>query len=536
MNSRVTPTPYWESPYPAFRRPTLGQEAVATSNPQAAQVGVEILRRGGNAVDAAVAMAATLTVTEPNMNGVGGDAFALVWDGERLHGLNASGRAPLGWTAARFSRSDDMPCHGWDSVTVPGAVSGWSALAERFGSLPFEQLLARAIAYAREGFAVMPVSADLWEKAAAEFPDTSEFAEFRRVFLPEGKAPEAGSLYRLPDLAATLEKLAETRGESLYRGELATRIVAASLEQGGVLSREDLALHHAEWVEPLSVPFRDIELFELPPNGQGLVALLALALLEHLPLGSVGPDHPDTVHLQIEAIKLAFADCHAHLGDPAHMRVSASELLSPQRCRALAATIDPERASAVLPTRGRDHGTVYLSAADRQGRMVSFIQSNYLGFGSGIVVPGTGISLHNRGLGYSLDPDKPNRVGPRARPYHTIMPGFVMRAGAPLLSFGVMGGHMQPQGHVQLVVRTAAYGQNPQAAIDAPRFYVGEDGLISLEAGMSPEVAASLSRRGHALKRDPSPVLFGGAQAIERRGSIYCAATDWRKDGVAVAI
>lgn len=521
----------FELPYSSRRVPVLARQAVATSHPTAAQIGLSVLERGGNAVDAAIAVAAALSVVEPTMNGVGGDLFAMVWDGERLHGLNASGRAPRAWSLARFRGRRTMPELGWDSVTVPGAVSGWVELWRRFGSQPFPSLLVPAIRCAREGFPVLPRMAELWAEAPARF---GEFPEFRRVFLPNGRAPEAGTWFALPDLAASLEDIAETRGTSFYQGALAQRIAKAARAAGAALDERDLGEHRATWVEPLSLPFFGTEVCELPPNGQGLATLIALGILRHLDASALPPEHPDLVHLEIEAMKLAFDDCRRHVADPARMRIGVEELLSEGRLERLARRIRRDEVAQGLGAPPRDHGTVYAAIADRQGRMVSLIQSNYLGFGSGVVVPGTGISLQNRGLGFSLDPEHPNVVTGGALPYHTIMPGFLLAGEKAAMSFGVMGGHMQPQGHVQVVWRTVVHRQNPQAAIDGPRWYVDEHGAVGLEPEMPAAVSGALRARGHTLLPRPSRVLFGGAQAIYRLDQGYCAASDPRKDGQAV--
>jgi gamma-glutamyltranspeptidase/glutathione hydrolase len=517
-------------PYASRRAPVYARQVVATSHPLAAQAGLAMLEQGGNAVDAAVAAAATLTVVEPTMNGLGGDLFALVWNDGHLDGLNASGRAPLAWTRERFGRRRTMPALGWDSVTVPGAVSGWAALSERFGRLPFAALLRPAIAYAREGFLVTPHVASLWAEAPRRFRG---FGEFARTFLPDGRAPAAGTPFRFLDQARTLEAIADTRGRTFYDGEIARRIAAASLAEGGALTEEDLARHAPSWVAPLAIDCLGARLHELPPNGQGLASLVAMGILSRLPVGRHGPEHPETVHLQLEAMKIAFAECHTHLADPANMRVAVEDLLAPERLARHAKSIRIDRASEERPLPPPDHGTVYVSAADRDGRMVSLIQSNYLGFGSGVVVPGTGISLQNRGLGFSLDPSHPNCVAGGALPYHTIMPGFLTRDGDAVMSFGVMGGHMQPQGHVQLVLRTLLYKQNPQAACDAPRWHVTERSEIALEPDFPPAVAKDLARRGHRLVAKPRPGLFGGAQAVHKLAQGYCAGSDPRKDGQA---
>jgi gamma-glutamyltranspeptidase/glutathione hydrolase len=421
-----------------------------------------------------------------------------------------------------------MPELGWDAVTVPGAVSGWTALWRRFGTLPLPRLLRPAIRYAREGFPVMPAMAALWAEAPSRF---APFTEFARVFLPGGRAPEIGQWVCLPDAAGTLQSIAESEGASFYTGEIAHLIAEAARAEGGALTLDDLARHEPLWVQPISAPFRDARLFELPPNGQGLASLIALGILRELPMDGIGPEHPDSVHLQVEAMKAAFAECRLHLADPDRMRVEPGELLASARLAATARSIRLDRAAPPRPQPRADHGTVCVVTADRDGRMVSYIQSNYLGFGSGVVVPGTGISLHNRGLGFSLDPDHPNCVKGGARPYHTLMPGFLTRGGEPAMSFGLMGGHMQPQGHLQLVLRTVLHGQNPQAACDAPRWHVTETSTLALEPGYPDAVRRELARRGHRLVDDAPTVLFGGAQAIHRLAEGYVGASDPRKDG-----
>jgi gamma-glutamyltranspeptidase/glutathione hydrolase len=523
----------YDLPYRSARVPVLGRQAVATSHPVAAQVGLAVLTSGGNAIDAAVAVAAALAVVEPTMNGLGGDLFALVWDGAELHGLNASGRSPRAWSPARFAGRKRMPELGWDAVTVPGVVSGWSELWHRFGTQPFESLLAPAIGYARDGFPVLPRMAELWAEAPERFRD---FPEFRRVFLPDGRAPEAGQWFRLPELGDSLAAVAASKGDDFYRGGLAERIAAAAARDGGALAFEDLASHRAEWVKPLGVDYRGARLCELPPNGQGLAALVALGILEHLPLEGFGPEHPDSVHFQLEAMKLAFADCRRHVAEPARMRLTVDELVSEARLARLAASVERGRAAPHRDGPTRDHGTVYATTADKHGRMVSLIQSNYLGFGAGVVVPRTGVSLQNRGLGFSLEPGHPNRVAGGVRPYHTIMPGFLLRDGRAAMSFGVMGGHMQPQGHVQLVLRTVLHRQNPQAICDAPRWYLGERSEVALEPEFDRAVARELAARGHRVVANAPRTLFGGAQVIHRLSEGYCAGSDPRKDGQAVAL
>ncbi len=519
--------------YPSRRSPTMGKQMVATSQPLAAQAGLAVLASGGNAIDAAIAVAAVLTVVEPTMNGVGSDAFALVWDGQRLHGLNGSGRAPARFTFSRFRSRASMPALGWDAVTVPGAVHAWATLWARFGSRPFSELLAPAVSYARHGFPVSPVTAALWREQAPRF---AGFREFSRVFLPGGRPPAAGEIFRNPDLALTLEQIGATAGQSLYSGALAERIAAAAAADDGVLDAVDLADHRSTWVEPLALPFAGVVLHELPPNGQGLASLVALGILERLSADRYPIDGADAIHLQIEAMKLAFGACRRQVADPEAMVIEPAALLDPAYLDAQARLISLARAQVPAGRVAPEHGTVYLAAADAAGRMVSFIQSNYLGFGSGIVVPGTGIALQNRALGFSLDPRHPNCVGGRKRPYHTIMPGFVTRAGRPAAAFGVMGGHMQPQGHVQVMMRLYAHGQNPQTACDAPRWYVSEHAEVGLEPAVGAGVSSELAARGHRLLADAPTVLFGGAQVVQRVGEVFWGGSDPRKDGQAIGI
>lgn len=522
----------WEFPYGSQRMPVFAQNVVATSQPLAAQAGLQMLAAGGNAVDAALASAIALTVLEPTSNGIGSDAFAMVWDGEALHGLNGSGRSPRGWRIERFAGRDEMPMLGWDAVTVPGAVDLWVTLSQRFGRLPFAQLFAPAIRYAREGFLVSPKTASHWSLAAQRF---ASFASFVEGFLPGGQAPAVGERFRFPAQADTLEEIASSRGESFYRGRLAACMVEDSRRHGGVLSEDDLGQHHAQWVTPLSQPYRDVTLHELPPNGQGLAALIAVGLLEHHDLARFPVDSVDSIHLQIEAMKAAFGLAYRTIADPAWMQVAPSALLEPERLADWADRLDLSQAAPVSQMLPFDHGTVYLATGDAQGQMVSLIQSNYWGFGSGVVVPETGISLQNRGFGFNLTPGHPNCVAGGKRPFHTIIPGFVTQQGAPLLSFGVMGGPMQPQGHVQMMTRLFAYQQNPQAASDAPRWFVHRDGSVELETGFSDALVDGLKARGHEVSRDATPWRFGGAQLVWRLANGgYCAASDHRKDGQAV--
>jgi gamma-glutamyltranspeptidase/glutathione hydrolase len=511
--------------------PVVARNAVATSQPLAAVAGLDAMRRGGNAVDAALTTAITLTVVEPNNNGVGSDAFAIVGTPDGVWGLNASGRSPSAWTTQRFAGRASMPVLGWDSVTVPGAVSAWVALSDRFGRLPFARLFDAAIAYARDGFHVGPKTAHYWGLAA---PNFEAFPDFIAHFLPQGRAPRAGELFRRPELAQTLEQIAQSRGESFYRGDLAQHIVAASRDAGGTMNADDLAQHRADWVTPIRQSYRDIELHEIPPNGQGLAAQIGLAILNHFDLAASPADDDRNIHLQIEAMKIATHAAFEHFADEAAMRVTPTELLGAAALSRLAAAIG-DRAGRLPPVAlPVGHDTVYLTAADADGMMVSMIQSNFRGFGSGVVIPGTGISMQNRGSGFVLDPSHPNCVGPRKRPYHTIIPGFVTENGRPRMSFGVMGGHMQHQGHVQMVTRIFDHQQNPQAASDAPRWHVFPDFSVGLEAGFPASLAEGLAARGHTIRRDQHEATFGGAQLIYKLDDGYCAASDHRKEGLAV--
>ena len=520
----------WRIPYPSIRQPILAANCVATSQPLAAQAGLAMLAKGGNAVDAAIATAVALTVVEPVTNGIGSDAFAIVASGGALVGLNASGRSPAGWTEARFANLRSMPATGWDSATVPGAVSAWVALHKRFGRLPFQTLFEPAIGYARRGFLVSPVVAQIW---ARQVPALGGFREFARVFLPQGRAPAAGELFRCLGHAETLEAIAASEGRAFYRGAVAEAIAAAAAREGGAITLADLAEHEPEWVAPLAIDFRGVRIHELPPNGQGLAALIALGVLNRCDLDGLDADGAELQHLAIEATKLGMADAAAHVADPAAMRVKAETLLADGYLCERAGLIRRDRAQAPDPGKPPQGGTVYLAAADAEGMMVSYIQSNYRGFGSGIVVPGTGVALNNRGACFSLIPAHPNCVGPRKRPFNTIIPGFATVGGAPLAAFGVMGGSMQPQGHVQIALRLFARGQNPQAAIDAPRWRV-EGGDLTVESAWSGAFRAALAARGHKVV-DGDLLDFGAGQVIWRlEGGGYAAASESRRDGQAV--
>ncbi|AVS76864.1 gamma-glutamyltransferase family protein [Paracidovorax avenae] len=530
------PTTDWSLPYASHRSAVMGRNVVSTSQPLAAQAGLRMLQAGGNAVDAALAAAMVLTVVEPTGCGIGSDAFAIVWDGQELHGLNASGRAPAAWTPGYFAERGGIPEMGWNAVTVPGAVSGWVALSQRFGRLPFAQLAQPAIDYARSGFAVSPTIARQWALGAAKLGGQPGFAE---CFMPGGRTPRAGEIFRSEAHARTLERIAATEGEDFYRGELARQMAAHARANGGAMTEEDLAAHQADWVGTVSRRFGDSVIHEIPPNGQGIAALMALGMLDAHDIGAQPVDHVDTVHASIEAMKLALADLYRHNADADAMRVAARDLLSDAYVRERAALIDPTRAGDPGHGTPRPGGTVYLAAADESGMMVSFIQSNYMGFGSGVVVPGTGISLQNRGHCFTPEAGHANEVAPRKRPSHTIIPAFAMDAdGAPRMAFGVMGGPMQSQGHVQMALRVLRYGQNPQAAADAPRWRVTGGRGVAVEPAFDPAVVEALRARGHevTVEAGDGVFAFGGAQLVLRLDSgAYAAGSDPRKDGHAVA-
>ena len=551
----------WNNPYPTPRSPLFARNVVATSHPLAAQAGLQMLARGGNAVDAAVATAAAMTIVEPISNGLGSDCFALVWDpaardGRSLHGLNASGCAPAAWSVDYFAKKygDVFPMRGWDSVTVPGAVAGWAALSRRFGRLPFEDLLAPAIELAARGYGVSTIVAHKW---AMQFPVLIDQPGFRETFAPDGRAPHPGERFVFTDAAATLRAIAETRGESFYRGAIAERIVAHGRACGAAMSEQDLGDYRVDWVDPIEKGYvahdgvRHV-LHEIPPNGQGIAALMALGIVAELDIARHPVDSIEAQHLMIEAMKLAFADVYRYVADARHMSdVTTGHLLDDAYLADRARLIDPTRASDFthgVPAKFiRPGGTIYLTTADASGMMVSLIQSNYMGFGSGVVVPGTGISLQNRGHGFSLDPSHPNVVAGGKRPFHTIIPGFLTRCvdgpdgptQVPQMGFGVMGGNMQPQGHLQTLVRMLTYGQQPQAACDAPRWKVNAGLSVDCEKTMSPALQEALVARGHRIESIPDPYMdFGSGQFVWKLSDDaddgYVAASDSRRDGQAV--
>jgi gamma-glutamyltranspeptidase/glutathione hydrolase len=533
----------WNSGYPSQRSPLFARNIVSTSHPLAAQAGLRILAQGGNAVDAAIATAACMTLVEPCSNGLGSDAFAILWDGQQLHGLNASGRAPQAWDVGYFRKkygaeAKSLPKRGWDAVTVPGAVAGWVALSQRFGKLPFADLMAPAIEIAERGYAVPVIVQQKWT-LASKVEELVAQPGFAEAFLPKGRVPHVGELFQFKAAARTLRLIAETQGEAFYRGEVAAAVEAFAKQTGGAMTAADFAAYQPEWVTPISQDYADHTLHEIPPNGQGIAALMALGILKHLDVAQHAVDSTASQHLQIEAMKLAFADVYKYVAEPAAMAMTPAQMLDPAYLAERAKLIDIKRAQdfkAGNPVKG---GTIYLTTADENGMMVSFIQSNYMGFGSGLVVPGYGVSLQNRGHGFTLEDGFANQVAPGKRPFHTIIPAFLTKNGQPVMSYGVMGGNMQPQGHMQTLVRMLDYQQQPQAACDAPRWRFNEGLSINVEPRMKPETIEGLRALGHEIGDiHDSYQDFGAGQFIWRLGDPavegYVAASDPRRDGAAV--
>jgi gamma-glutamyltranspeptidase/glutathione hydrolase len=520
---------------------------VAAAHPLAAEIGLEVLRKGGSAVDAAIATNAALGFVEPMSCGVGGDLFALVWDARtaRLHGLNASGRAPRAARAEQVPATaagtipDDTP-YAW---TVPGAVDGWSELHARFGRLPMADLLAPAIRAAREGEPVPQVIASAWAQAARAYASKPGFAA---VYLPGGHPPAEGAVFKNPALARTYEAIARGGRDGFYKGEIARDLVAFSRANGGAFSEQDLADDRAEWVEPISTDYRGVRVYELPPNSQGLAALEMLNILEAFDLKSMGRDSASFWHTVVEAKKLAFEDRARYIADPASSKLPVAGLLAKDYGRERAKLIDPARAASRLePGQPREGDTTYLAVADGEGNMVSLIQSNYEAFGSGYAPERLGFAIQNRGALFNLKPGLPNSLVAGRRPFHTIIPAFATREGKPWLAFGVMGGDMQPQGHVQVIVNLVDFGMNLQEAGDAARFrHAGSSeptgvalsgvGTLFLESGVPPDVRRDLARMGHQVGEAVG--VYGGYQAVARDPvtGVLSGATESRKDGCAI--
>ena len=514
---------------------------VCTSQHLAAEVGAEILRIGGNAVDAAVATAAALTVVEPTSCGVGSDAFAILWMKDKMIGLNASGRAPMGLTLEEILNRGyrEMPSRGWLPVMVPGAPAAWATLSEQYGKLPLRKTLEPAIGLAEQGFAVTPVIQKLWQNSYDEYAATLTDACFEpwfETFAQKGRAPETGETFINRDLAKTLKSIAETNAESFYRGELAEKIDAFAKATGGFLRKDDLASYVPEYVKPIHASYRGHEVWELPPNGNGIAALMALRILEGFSFRREDREAEMTVHKQIEAMKLALTDSKRYVADPSYMKASVDALLADAFADSRRACITEE---AIDPTPGDPFcgGTVYLCTADEEGNMVSFIQSNYKGFGSGIVIPDTGISLQDRGANFYLDPAMENAYAPGKRSFHTIIPGFLTKGGEPLGPFGVMGAFMQPQGHIQVIMNMLDFACNPQEALDAPRWqWMGEKNVL-LEEGFGRETLEALRARGHHAQETSDFMEFGRGQIILRKDDgVLIGATEKRADGAAVPL
>ncbi len=508
---------------------------VATGSALASAAGLEILKKGGNAVDAAVATAAALTVVEPTANGLGSDAFALVWMKDQLYGLNASGYSPYDITLEDVRKrveGDKMPTHGWIPVMVPGAVKGWQALIERFGNLSLAEVLAPAIAYAEEGYPLSPLLAKMWERSTQifheRFDGKPEFDEWFRTFTKNGESYHFGEMVTLKNHARTLRLLAETNTDAFYKGEIADQFVRQSTANNGYFSKRDLEEYECQWVDPISVHYHGYDVHEIPPNGQGIAALMALNTLKEFELSE--KENAETYHTEIEAMKLAFADAFEYVSDPDRMRVDYHEFLKPQYGERRAKEIG-DTAKNYGPIDLPGSGTVYLCTADGEGNMVSYIQSNYMGFGSGIVLEGYGVALQNRGADFSLDENHVNVLAPHKKTYHTIIPGFLTKDNKAVGPFGVMGGYMQPQGHLQVVTNMIDFHMNPQMALDAPRWQWNRDGSLSIEKEAGEEIIAGLTARGHDVKVMDSRTGFGRGEIIIRlENGVLVGGTESRTD------
>ena len=544
--------------YPSRRHAVYARNGmVCSSQPLASQAGLEILKKGGNAFDAVLAAAACLNVVEPMSDTLGGDAFALVWHKGQLYGLNASGPAPLKLSreALLDAGYTEMPRKNWGAVTVPGMVSGWAELNSRFGRLSLKEIVAPAVRYAREGFPVQPTVSALFAKCMPELKklvDPQFFGPLERMIMsglrpsfmsfgccsPSGRlagdrlVPLPGDVLRFPEMADTLEEIGETLGESFYRGKLAKEISRYAERTGGYLTEDDLAAYRAEWVQAISTSYRGYDIFEIPPNGHGLVVLMALNLLKEMDL-SGGPGDPAVIHRQIEAMKLAFTDGKRYITDPRYMKAEVGRLLSDDYAAGRRALIGEE---ALIPSPGDPFSgkTVYLNAADGEGNMISYIQSCYENFGSGVTIPGTGIVMNNRGWNFTMDPAMENCVAPGKKPYHTIIPGFITKDGEAVGPFGVMGGFMQPQGHVQVLCNMFDFGMNPQEALDAPRWMWTGGKKVTMESGFGQETAGALARRGHEVTIPTNSLTMGRGQIILRNDEgTLCGAVEPRTDSQA---
>ena len=544
--------------YPSRRSVVYGTNGmVCTSQALAAQAGLDILKRGGNAIDAAIATAVSLTVLEPPSNGVGSDLFALVWHKGELYGLNGSGPAPMALTRekvlaklhedgkAKGACADSgeimdlsvspMPDNGWETVTVPGAPASWKTLHERFGVVDFASLFEAAIRYAEEGYPLQPICSRLWKANAAKASGLENEKMYQPILQTffNNRRLEPGSVVTIPELGSTLRRLAESNCNSFYDGDIAREMIRFSRETGGYLTEADLKNYKPEWVEPIRLNYRGYDVCEIPPNGHGLVVLMTLNILRNLAL--TAKEDPETVHRQLEAMKAGFTDGKMYIADPRYMKADVAYFLGEEYGKEPAAEIGAE-ARLPRPVDLNCGGTVYLCTADREGNMVSLIQSHFTNFGSKLSVPGTGILLNNRGKNFSLDPEHDNCLAPGKKPYHTIIPGFLMKNGEAVGPFGVMGAFMQPQGHVQVVNNLIDFSLNPQEALDAPRWQWMGGKTVEVEASFEKKTVEDLKKRGHAIKVAEDFTSFGRGQIILRQpDGVYAAATEPRADGVVAA-
>ncbi len=525
--------------YPSRRSVVYSNRGmVCTSQPLAAQAGLDILKMGGNAIDAAIATAICLTVVEPTSNGIGGDSFALVWNNNKMFGLNASGPAPELISAEAIKKQGfrDIPETGWMPVTVPGAPSAWAELSNRFGTLAFEQLFKPAIDYAENGFPVSPVIAQLWEKEYEKFSELNQsdlFNNWFDTFAPDGTSPKPGEIWSSQDHADTLRIISATKAEAFYRGVLAEQIDQFSKSGDGFIRYSDLEKYNPEWVTPIKINYKGYEIWEMPPNTQGLVALLGLNILNGFDFKE--KETVSTYHLQIEALKNAFSDGIKYIADPKYMTVDLDYILSESYAAKKRASLTEEAVYPSIDDQNKG-GTVYLCSADAHGNMVSYIQSNYKGFGSGLVVPKTGIALHNRGKNFSLNKNSVNYIEPGKKPYHTIIPAFLTKDGKAIGPFGVMGGFMQPQGHLQIVSNMVDFNLHPQEALDAPRWQWLKGNKIIVEKGISSKIKDELILRGHQVEEAKNSLDFGRGQIILKdENNVLVGATEPRADGTVAA-
>lgn len=524
------------NPFVSNRHPVVAKHGVvATTQPLAATIGLDILKQGGNAIDAAIATAAAMTVCEPTANGIGGDAFVIVYHKGKLYGLNASGKSPasISIDALKQKGNATMPQFGVDSITVPGVPKAWADLQARFGTKPLAELLEPAAKLAQTGYAVSPQLSDMWTRSHNRYQTIftdKMFQPWFDLFTTNGVAPDVGSVWSSPEMAQTLRSIGATNANDFYTGSLATQITDFIQAHGGYLSAADLANHQNDWVTPISAHYKGVDVWELPPNGQGIVALQALSMLANEPhaYGDV-----ESIHRQIEAIKLSFADGMTWVTDPSMMSLTPSDFLSPAYMKQRAALITDK--AQIFPTGlPSSAGTIYLCTADNDGNMVSYIQSNFYGFGSGIVIPGTGISMQNRGFSFSLDETHANALAPNKRTYHTIIPGFLTKDGQPLGPFGIMGGYTQPQAHLQVVMHLVDHAMNPQAALDAPRWQWMHDLTIHVEPQFPLAWIESLRAKGHDVVVLEESLSFGRGQVILCLGNaVYSAGSESRAEGIA---